>query len=370
MSVADHLVGLALRQLYVSLWLIVPPFAISAVTRTAAQNVLAWTAMAAIAVLTWFPGLVGTNNDFRLENEKYALAAALLIAAAAAWLQFSFRKTMLTRVMVAAAILLPSPPFPESAALAIEQLRNGEPDQTARISLTAAARSITGEAEAGYQGSRHCVHVPVRVDGVPSGWQIQVLSQNDRFESGAGTWSSGWHQGTSRPDSLSVCESEDLDSRPVSVHTSIALAVYEPEKPVRVRASFDTFEAPGIGTCRFVEATRNQATKQYMLSCGTAVWVPPYGAVGVAGKTSPSAIIAPAEFPWTPFGLLPGLSPVYRWATLEMDEGVDHFDLSKGIMPRFGLRSLIHDGGDIEFRPAKRVAVLRREISVRQVRFQ
>ncbi len=368
-SVTDHLAGLALRQLYVSLWLIVPPFALSAVTRTAAQNVVAWIAMAAIGVLTWFPGLVGTNNDFRLENEKYALAAALVIAGVAAWLQFSFRRTTVARVMVAAAILLPSPPFPESAALAIEQLRNSAPEQTSRISITPAAQSIAEAPESGYQGSRHCVKVPIRVEGVPAGWSVAVLSQDDRFASAGRTWNSGWHEETSRPDSLSVCESGELDSHSASLHTSIALAVYQPEKPVRVKATFDTFEAPGIGTCRFVPVTQTE-TKQYALGCATAVWLPPSGDVGVAGRVSPSAPIAPVEFAWAPFHLLPGLSPVYRWGTLEIDEGVDYFDQATGVMPRFGLRSLIKESGEIEFRPLKRVAVLRREISVRQVRFQ
>ncbi|HEY4089330.1 MAG TPA: hypothetical protein VGM43_25545, partial [Bryobacteraceae bacterium] len=298
-SVTDHLIELALRQLYVSLWLIVPPFAISAVTRTAAQNVVAWIAMAAIGVLTWFPGLVGIQNDFRLENEKYALAAALIIAGVAAWLQFSFRRTTLTRVMVAAAILLPSPPFPESAALAIEQLRNSEPQRTSRISVTAAAQSLVEPAESGYQGSRHCVHVPIRVAGVPDGWRAVVLSQDDRLESAAGTWSSGWHQGVSRPDSLSVCESGQPDSQPFSLRTSVALAVYEPEKPIRIKATFDTFEAPGIGTCRFVQ-TGQTDTKQYILGCATAVWLPPPGEAGVAGKESPSEPLAPSEFAWTP----------------------------------------------------------------------
>ncbi|HVV44218.1 MAG TPA: hypothetical protein VHC72_03410, partial [Bryobacteraceae bacterium] len=100
-----------------------------------------------------------------------------------------------------------------------------------------------------------------------------------------------------------------------------------------------------------------------------AVWLPPSGEVGVAGREYPSAPIATAELSWTPFGLLPGFSPVYRWATLQIDEGADHFDRVKGIMPRFGLRSLMKDGGEIEFRPMKRVAVLRREVSVREVRF-
>jgi hypothetical protein len=365
-SVADHLGGLVLRQLYVSLWLIVPPFAISAVTRTAAQNVLGWIAMAAIAVMTWFPGLVSMNNDFRLENEKYALAAALVIAGVAVWVQFSFRRTAVTRVMVLAAILLPSPPFPESAALAIEQLRNSASEQTSRISVTATAQSVAEEIESGYQGSRHCVHVPIRVEGAPAGWNVQILSQNDHFESDGETWSSGWHQGTSRADSLSVCEDGELDSGHASLRTSIALAVYVPETPVRVKATLHTFEVPGVGTCGFVHAME----KQYILACKAAVWTPSSGEVGVAGKVSPSAQIAPVEFPWTPFGLMPGLSPIYGWTTLQMDEGRDQFDPKTGEMPSFGLRTLMNDGGEIEFQPVRRVAVLRREISVRQVRFQ
>jgi hypothetical protein len=368
LPVAPHLAGLALRQVYVSLCLIVPPFAIASVSRTGAQAVLTWIAMAAIAVLTWFPGLVGINNDFRLENEKYALMTALVIAGVAAWLQFFFRKTALTRLMVAAAILLPSPPFPESAAFAIEQLRNSEPQQTARISVTATAQRIAGEAALGFESSRHCVHVPVQVDGVPPGWRVEVLSQDDRFESDGRTWTSGWHQGIARADSLSVCETGDPDSRPAALHTSIALAVYRPGKPIRVKATLNSFEAQGIGTCRFVQSAQLD-TKQYMLICATAVWLPPSGEVGVAGRESPSAPIATAELPWTPFGLLPGFSPVYRWATLQIDEGFDYFDRVKGIMPRFGLKSLMKDGGEIEFRPMRRVAVLRREVSVSEVQF-
>jgi hypothetical protein len=363
LSIPTNLGGLALRQLYISFWLIAPPFAISSITRTAAQNVLAWIAMAAIALLTWFPGITRANNDFRFENEKYALAVALVLILSAALLQFFSRKTRWGRVMVATAILLPSPPFPESAALAIEQLRNRQPELTSRISVTAMTESVTEPARLGYRGSRHCVDVPVRVEGVPSGWQLGVLSQNDRFESAGEAWSSGWHQGLSRGESLSVCAAGDLTANPVSLRTSIALAVYEPEKPVHVRATLDTFNAPGIGQCRFVPAMQ----KQYFLNCRSAVWLPPSGDAGVTGKASPVAPIAPAEFPWTPFGLLPRLSPIYRWTTLAMDEGSDHF--AKGEMPSSGLKTLMREGGSLEFRPKRRVAVLRREISVREVRF-
>ncbi|HVW07293.1 MAG TPA: ABC-2 transporter permease [Bryobacteraceae bacterium] len=369
LPVANYFGGIALRQLYVSLWLIVPPFAIASVTRTAAQNVLAWIVMAAIALLTWFPGLLGTDNQFRLSNEKYALTAALALAIIAAWLQFSSRRTTLSRILIAAAILLPAPPFPESAALAIEQLRDSEPALTSRISVTAAAQDIAEPEETGYQGSRHCANIPLRMDGIPPGWQVAILSQNDRFESDGRTWSSGWRQGLSRPESLSVCAAGDRTSERVSVRTTIALAVYAPEKSIRVPATLNTFEVPGIGTCRFAVITQTQETRQYILACRTAVWVPPPGEVGIAGKASPAAAISPAEFPWTPFGLLPGLSPILRWGTLEMDEGVDSFDLKKGIMPRSGLKSLIREGGKIEFRPRKQVAILRREISVREIRF-
>jgi hypothetical protein len=52
--------------------------------------------------------------------------------------------------------------------------------------------------------------------------------------------------------------------------------------------------------------------------------------------------------------LLPGISPVYRWVTLPMDNKI---------------REAMASGGEIVFKTVTRIAVLRRELTVKEVRF-
>lgn len=55
-----------------------------------------------------------------------------------------------------------------------------------------------------------------------------------------------------------------------------------------------------------------------------------------------------------PLNLLPGISPVYKWDTLPMD---------------IQIRDTIAQHGQIEFRTETRIAVLRRELIVKEARF-
>ena len=60
------------------------------------------------------------------------------------------------------------------------------------------------------------------------------------------------------------------------------------------------------------------------------------------------------RYPWMPMNLLPGMSPVYKWVTMPMD---------------IQIRDAIANGGQIEFSPERQIAMIRREVEVKEVRF-
>ena len=137
--------------------------------------------------------------------------------------------------------------------------------------------------------------------------------------------------------------------KPLSVRVAVALAIFAEEAPIRVKATFEPFDVPGMGRCQFRTYFRSV---NYVMSCMAPVWFPPQGEVAIQGLESP--ITRGEEYAWTPMHLLPGLSPVYKWITLPMNNQI---------------RETIALGGEIEFRPEKQIALLERVVTVPEARF-
>jgi hypothetical protein len=263
---------------------------------------------------------------------------------------------------MAIAVLLPLLPFPMPAALAIEGLQNDP--ATSGISLVADSESIAEQPRAGTV-YMHCAPLPVSVKGVQPGWRLTVLGQEDAFTAGGKTrsverGSTGWlparfdfEGGSGIVDvCLNASGLKDLGTGPLAMHTSIALAVLAEDPPVRIKATLSPFSVPGIGTCQFqlgIDFRRN-----YELACKAPVWFPRQGRVIAGPLDSWSPVISTPPYPWAPMNLLPGMSPVYKWVTLLLD---------------MQIREAIANGGEIEFKTATPIAILRRELTAKEVRF-
>jgi hypothetical protein len=358
----ENLGGLVLRQFIVGGWLVLPPFAIATVTRSITDDIIVWIAGIAIAVAGYFPG--SGIPDFRSANEKYLLLVALVLMLAVIWRQYSTRGTNASRVIMAVAVLLPALSFPESAALAIEGLRNDP--STSRISLAANSESITEPPRAGIY-DMHCAPLVVSVEGMQPGWRLDLLGQEDRFTDGGKTRSVGWRpNGWLSPNvdfksgtveinmCLDAARLNGMGAGPLAVHTSIALAVLTDDRPMRFKATLNPLSVPGIGTCQFQYLVA--FGHNYELACKAPVWFPRQGRVviGMGPVDSWSSAISTVPYPWTPMNLLPGISPIYKWSTLPMNTQI---------------RETIAAGGEIEFKTATRIAVLRRELTVKEAWF-
>jgi len=263
---------------------------------------------------------------------------------------------------MAIAVLLPVLPFPLPAALAIEGLQNDP--ATSGISLVADSESIAEQPRAGMSYT-HCAPLPVSVEGMRPGWHLDRLGQEDTLSAGGKTRSIGWRSTGWLPARfdfedgsgvMSACLSapglQDLGTGPLALHTSIVLAVLAEDPPIRIKATLNPFSVPGIGTCQFQVGITFR--RNYELACKAPVWFPRQGRVIVGSVDSWSPVISTFPYPWAPMNLLPGMSPVHKWETLPLDTQI---------------REAIANGGEIEFKTATPIAIVRRELTVKDVRF-
>jgi hypothetical protein len=191
------------------------------------------------------------------------------------------------------------------------------------------------------------------------GWRLSVLSQKDTFESPAGkTASMGWWSSSpdgGRVSDISVClTSQGLwelgTTVPLTVHTSIALAVYFADPPVLTTITLQPFAVAGVGVCQFQQYI---GSRYYVLSCKAPVSVPKPGRVTLVSDDTWNWPISNIHYAWAPMNLIPTLSPVDKWVSMAADR-----QIREGLANR----------GQIEFRPETQIAVIRRDITVKQVR--
>jgi hypothetical protein len=140
-------------------------------------------------------------------------------------------------------------------------------------------------------------------------------------------------------------------NQPLTLHSSIGLAVFAEDAPISVTATPEPFDVPGIGKCQFRLAALSDKD---FLACASPVWFPRQGRVSIAHQEHTDSPISFERDSWMPFNLLPGMSPVYKWATLPFE---------------YQIREAIARHEQIEFQPETRIAVIRREITVKEVRF-
>jgi hypothetical protein len=357
--VGANLGGLVLRQLVTGAWLILPPLVIASITRTITEDVMVWLVALGIAGLAYFPGT--SIPDFRASNEKYELVIGLALLLVVLCRQYFRRGATVSRALFAVAVLLPILPFPEPAALAIEGL--GNDPAASGITVSASGESVVEQVTTP-ANDVHCALVMISFAGLRPDWRIEVLSQQDSFEAGGRSASMGWRprgykksgqSGGVESGTINVCLTTQKllelgAAGAVQVHARIALAVFQADKPSSVTAGLEPFDIPGVGRCH---VQYSSAADKYALACKAPVWFPRAGRVVVGSVDSWSSEISFFHYPWAPLDLLPGMSPVYRWTTLPLDNQI---------------RDAISVGGQIEFRPETRIAVLQRDVYVSDAR--
>ena len=324
---------------------------------------MAWLVVFAVATFAYFPRN-GGYNEFRTAKEC-ATAFALILLGVALWHQYSRRGTMVSRALIVAAVLLPALPIPEFAALAVAQLRNDRAVSAVAITATHGTDSDRNPMVV-YANTLHCTPIEIAVQGVKKGWRLEVLSQKDTFESGGKTWSVAWrgigtgwghfNSGSTKgmlnscatPADAAAIGTEDR----LTVHTSVVLGIFANDPVKRVRAQWEPFDVPGIGRCQFQHYLQSE---HYVLTCANPLRFPPQGDIGLGTDSAWGATISNYRPSFAPMNLLPGISPVYKWATLTMDNQI---------------RETVAAGGQMEFRPESLIGVIGAEVTVKDVRLQ
>lgn len=350
LSLTGNFGGLLLRQLITAFWLVIPPFAIASVTRSITEDVLAWVGFVAIAGMTYFAA--GLKGFFAVSNETYWLVLAVALTIVVLWRQYLRRGVALSRAILAAAVLIPALPFPDTGAVAIEHFQNDP--ETSGISIAMESGAET-ESIAGYN-SLSCVRIPAVVSGLRPGWRLMPLSQKNTFRvaDAASVSTDSSAVGTGNWWRFDACTPSDTlkelgPGKKLALHVSMVLGVVARDQPRTIRATPDAFDVPGVGRCEF----RIYPVTVYGLMCASPIWAPATGMVSFVGAAD-SRVISNIAYPVMPFRMLPGLSPVYKWTTLTADSQI---------------RDALKNGGTLEFRPESQIAVIQREFDVRDVEF-
>ena len=340
MPVVGNIGGLLLRQVVTATWLILPPLAIASVTRSILEDVLAWIVCGAVADICYFPG----HHSLAWEStEMYWMVVAVALMLAVVWRQYRRRGIVLSRVMMAAAVVIPA--LPLSAAVAIEQMRNDP---------ATSAISIAADPSLPVTNDLACVKIPVTLRGVWPGWHFESVNQQDTFRTYDGRtitqdWNPPGHQ-FARLDAIHACPSRpNLEKlgpgKKVSIHSSVVFAVLAEETAMVVQIRPESFNVPNVGRCEV-----RTSSQKYALFCESPVWVPEPATIAMAGDEFQVVPFTRAEYPVTPFGILPGMSPLYKWVAFSFDGFI---------------RQALETRGTIRVVLQKRIAFVRRDIDVR-----
>ena len=360
LPVGGSLGGLVVRQLITSAWLILPPFAIASVTSSLTQDVMAWVAGIGIAAAAYFPD---ENAALRVAYETYAIPVAVAMLLVVVWRQYRHRSTWPSRGMIVAAVLLPALPFPQGASFAMERALAVQAPAAQGITLVASAERAEESEEVGFSSNRlRCATIAFAVTGARPGWRMKVLAAKSSFDAGGERWSSGWGHASgwtliaASKGSVNACTDASgvkalSGGKQVAARVDLALAVIADDATTTFPVQPQPFDVPDVGRCRFREFSWDH---RYSLNCQSPVWFPHEGNVVATTEDVWMSRIVKPDYPWTPWGLLPGLSPVFGWNTLPFDAQI---------------REAMAKGGKVEFRTEKQIALIEREVSVGDVRF-
>ena len=353
-SVAGNFGGLILRQFVKAAWLIVPPFAVASVTRNLSEDLMVWIAGVAVVLGAYFPN---SQDEVREVYGAYAIAVALILLAVIVWRQYSQRRTMMGRVLLAVTVLLPAVPYVQGPVFALAHGGSGDAAVAGVSIRVAAANAPGGWISYGKYGNKRCQRIEVIVDGMRPGWRLEVLGENSTFESDGSRRSSGWlsvpRENLTDPPVVDACMTGDglktmNTGKPISARVALAMVVVTDDAAVSRELKATASDVPGIGRCQLHPNPFGLSSRTVV--CMTPVWSPPQGKNRLtAGADSWESKMRSDRYPWMPMNLLPGLSPVYGWDTLK-------------------LQSETAETPRVTFTPEKRIGLLMREVFVPDVR--
>ncbi len=348
LSVTDNLGGLLLRQLVNAAWLILPPFAIAAITRKLSDDIVVWLAALTVALAFWFT----RNSDMVRETyTHFAIVIAVAVMLFAVWRQYSLRTTWTSRALLIAAVLLPALPLPYSPLFAIERAATSQAPDTSGITISATVDTVGSFPRELTWNNLHCIPLKLSLGGMKPDWRISILSTNSTVESGDQQWSSGW-QPAFGGACISTAGLAQLAGKRFAAHADLSIAIYANEPAVTVPVKAGPFDIPGIGRCQYAG---DRYMKLFQLDCKAVSWFPQRGQLEMIGIDENSISgVTNFHYQWSPLNLFPGPNPIYLWAPMRLSTSPEE---------------AVAQNVKIRFTPEKQIALIRREITIPQVIF-
>lgn len=321
---AQNAGGLALRAIANSLWLIVPPFAMAALTRNLTQYAGAWFLIAiyAVAAYQYISSSPFLNTDFAWSVVWVIALVSLVIMMAAAYLEYRGVRAAWCRVIFALALVPPVIPVSWDNALRLQNTFAPPAERTSRISISRDHNRAIHEYGSS-ESSSQCPEVPVEVKGLEEAWHLVPIGGIAEVFSGTPhTDKTSWLR--RKPDGYwqTACGVPNGLHPHYTINFTTVFAVMDEEANQTVEIRDGSVTVPGVGRCDAIPM-ENSAR----LLCRAAVHPPSAGTVRPAGEWSPPPFSANTfldevdglreisyfTHSWAPFNVLPGFTPVFQW---------------------------------------------------------
>ncbi len=326
LPLSHYLAGFALRELLVGIVMLLPFAALSSVTAGPTQlTITAFVAIAA-SVLQDSSGVARDWGPLQWIDTGFFCAIFAAAAVAITLLQYPRRRTMASRAVGIAAIVLTLIPIPWALGFAIQsRLPKTSIGNAVEIRLDLSRKAYYGAED--YRGT--AFHVPLIIDGIPDGAEVRddrieltLIPPNgparrsdsaDLLRTVGGYW-------------LEINSTAEEARGPILWRASMYLTLFGDARSTVVPVGGPRTPVPGVGNCSVEHPFDGWPGRYYMSVCASAFrWPARLISVAVDGGVS--------EFRDRPYSPLPadvGISPVKAWADqgnawkLRPDQKPDH----------------------------------------------
>jgi hypothetical protein len=292
LSPASYLLPVIAKQLFLTAFLILPALALASITRDLTQFVIGLFAVFALVLapaLAFSDFPASTNwGGFSWIRSSVVAMIAMSASAAVLTVQYRQRRTLVSRAIAIAGVLVCAAAPGLGLWHAAFQLQRGTPPSALQLTLDATrdlapGRGVLGKAP----GSDAYVRIvlPVRLSGLPAGTQLlsERIAAQIHTANGSG-WSSGWNDagGTYRLEGEKTLLPQD---GPYWQYFYIDHAIYERIKDapadLRTSSAFTLLSAPT--TTRLPTPTRSALVPAFGY-CAT-------GANGLGGGNTINSVV-------------------------------------------------------------------------------
>jgi len=253
------------RQVFFTIFVILPAVAIAAVTRNLGQVLL--TVIVGYLVLGLSLGVVLRGFVTEWGGFRWILtcAEALVVSAgvaAAVWTQYSRRRTFLSRAIVVltavlAMVLASARPWPRAFAIQSLFSRERVIDAEVRVFFDGSRQLLPLQPTPSGRGNSGAVTlgIPFRVEGVPPGvvlepdWTSVTIQGPDATERDVTLHGLVWSENDVLPVSVSLDFFERAKQAPVRLHGTIELTLYRRADATPELSPGSTVFVPELGRC-------------------------------------------------------------------------------------------------------------------------